>query len=55
MLVTLDLCLGARRLILTLAGTAVDFVVDRLTGFVLFQCFCKEENVNSLIEDLNNC
>ena len=39
MLVTLDLCLGARRLILTLAGTAVDFVVDRLTGFVLFQCF----------------
>ena len=34
-----DLCLGACGVILTLAGTAIDFVVDRLTGFVLLQCF----------------
>lgn len=39
MLSTLDLCLRTRRLILTLAGTAIDFVADRLAGFVLFQCF----------------
>lgn len=39
MLTTLDLCLRARRFILTLAGTAIDFVADRLTAFVLFQCF----------------
>ncbi len=39
MLTAFDLCLGACRFILTLAGTAIDFVVDRLTGFVLLQCF----------------
>lgn len=39
MLTAFDLCLGACGFILTLAGTAIDFVVDRLTGFVLLQCF----------------
>ena len=39
MLTAFDLCLGACGVILTLVGTAIDFVVDRLTGFVLLQCF----------------
>ena len=37
MLTAFDLCLGARGVLLTLAGTAIDFVVDRLTGLVLLQ------------------
>ena len=39
MLTAFDLCLGACGVILTLAGTAIDFVVDRLTGFVLLRRF----------------
>ena len=34
MLTAFDLCLGACGVLLTLAGTAIDFVVDRLTGLV---------------------
>lgn len=37
MLTAFDLCLGACGVLLTLAGTAIDFVVDRLTGLVLLQ------------------
>lgn len=37
MLTAFDLCLGACGALLTLAGTAIDFVVDRLTGLVLLQ------------------
>ena len=37
MLTAFDLRLGACGVLLTLAGTAIDFVVDRLTGFVLLQ------------------
>ena len=39
MLTAFDLRLGACGVLLTLAGTAIDFVVDRLTGFVLLQRF----------------
>ena len=37
MLTAFDLCLGACGVLLTLAGTEIDFVVDRLTGLVLLQ------------------
>ncbi len=46
MLTAFDLCLGACGVLLTLAGTAINFVVDRLTGFVLlrhFRAFLRSE------------
>ena len=39
MLTAFDLCLGACGVILTLAGTAIDFIVDGLIDFVLLQSF----------------
>ena len=39
MLTAFDLCLGACGVILTLTGTAIDFIVDRLTSFVFLQRF----------------
>lgn len=39
MLATLDLGLGTGKVMLALAGTAIDFIADGFTGFVLLQGF----------------
>lgn len=53
MLPTFDLCLGTCGFILTLTGATIDFVVDRLTGFVLLQrswSFLRSEIAADLID-----
>lgn len=53
MLTAFDLCLETCGFILTLTGATIDFVVDRLTGFVLLQrswSFLRSEIAADLID-----